>query len=34
MYKITKEQIQELHKNCVHSQTKVLNSVRDFATLT
>ena len=33
MYKVTYEQIQHVHENCVHSQFKVLNSGRDFASL-
>ena len=33
MHKITYEQIQQVHENCVHSRIKVLNSGRNFASL-
>ena len=33
MYKITYEQIQQVHENCVHSRINVLNSGRDFNSL-
>ena len=33
MYKITHEQIQQIHENCDHSRIKFLNSGRDLASL-
>ena len=33
LYKITYEQIQQVHDNCVRSGTKILNYGRDFAFL-